>query len=164
MIDFLPIEWRTLQRNGFTLDKIHYFSNILSPLIADRKKYSKFLIRRDPRDLSRIYVLEHQSNRYLEIPYRVLSRPTITLWEQKVALKQLHQQGVRLVNENQLFRAIEKLREMAHQSVIMTRSSRRKLARIKQTNPVAPTFRETIIAPKKESFVIAEPFKDIETW
>lgn len=49
LIDFLPIERRTLQRHGFMLDHISYYTNALSPLIADRKKFNKFIIRRDPR-------------------------------------------------------------------------------------------------------------------
>lgn len=71
MIEFLPIERRSLQRDGFTLDHITYYSSILSPLIADRTKYGKFMVRRDPRDLSKIYVLDPLSkNNYLEISYR----------------------------------------------------------------------------------------------
>ena len=55
LTDFLPIVHRTLRRDGFMLDHIAYYSNALRPLISEREKYGKFLIRRDPRDLSRVY-------------------------------------------------------------------------------------------------------------
>ena len=94
LIDFLPIERRTLQRHGFMLDHITYYSNALSPMIANRKKYGPFIIRRDPRDISHIYILDPESHSYLEIPYRMLSRPTVTLWEHRQALNFLREKGI----------------------------------------------------------------------
>jgi putative transposase len=58
LIDFLPIERRTLQRHGFRLDHITYYSNALSPMISNRETYGQFIIRRDPRDISQIYILD----------------------------------------------------------------------------------------------------------
>ena len=72
LIDFLPIYHRSLRREGFVLDHICYYSNTLTSLIRERKKYGKFLIRRDPRDLSRIYVYISEDKGYMEIPYRTL--------------------------------------------------------------------------------------------
>ena len=56
LIDFLPVIYRVLGRDGFVLDHIVYYNNALRPFIINKEKYGKFLIRRDPRDLSRIYV------------------------------------------------------------------------------------------------------------
>ena len=36
LIDFLSMLRRTLQRDGFTVDHIRYFSNVLKPWIASR--------------------------------------------------------------------------------------------------------------------------------
>lgn len=131
LIDFLPIERRTLQRNGFMLDHICYFTNSLSPLIADRKKYGKFIIRRDPRDISHIYILDPISQNYLEIPYRTLSRPTITLWEHKQALKYLREKGLEYKDENLIFQAIEKMRSIAKDAAMKSKSARRKNERLR---------------------------------
>ncbi len=76
LIDFLPIIHRNLRRDGFMLDHIIYYNNALRPLIANRDKYGKFLIRRDPRDLSRIYVYLEEEKTYLEISYRSLISPS----------------------------------------------------------------------------------------
>jgi putative transposase len=83
---------RTLQRDGITLDHITYYSNALLPWIHLRNQPTSFLIRRDPLDLSRIFVLDAEHNIYLEIPYRMLSRPSITLWEHQLARKRLREQ------------------------------------------------------------------------
>lgn len=132
LIDFLPIEWRTLQREGFMLDHISYNSPALSPFIANRKKYQQFLIRRDPRDLSRIYVLEPHSHRYLQVPYRSLSRPTITLWEHQRAIDWLNEKGIRRMNEVLIFQAIERMREITKAASYKTKSARRQQAKLDQ--------------------------------
>jgi putative transposase len=134
LIDFLPIERRTLQRHGFMLDHISYYANVLSPLIADKKKFGKFIIRRDPRDISRIYILDPISQSYLAIPYRTLSRPTITLWEHKQALKDLREKGLEYTDENLIFQAIEKMRSIAKDAAAKSKSARRKHERMKIAN------------------------------
>ncbi|WP_455567148.1 Mu transposase C-terminal domain-containing protein [Serratia symbiotica] len=58
VVDFLPIIRRTLTRTGFVIDHIHYYADALKPWIARRDRLPAFLIRRDPRDISRIWVLE----------------------------------------------------------------------------------------------------------
>ena len=66
LVDFLPVIRRKLTRTGFAIDHVHYFANALKPWIATRHQRSSFVIRRDPRDISRIWVLEPEGHRYLE--------------------------------------------------------------------------------------------------
>ena len=107
LIDFLPISYRKLRRDGFMLDHITYYSNTLRPLIAERERYGKFLIRRDPRDLSRIYVDLPEQQGYLEVSYRILSHPAISLFEHRIALKRLKDTSKQHIQEGALFKAIE---------------------------------------------------------
>ena len=58
----MPYEERTVQRHGIVIDEIPYYDDVLRPWInatdprdATGKRKRKFIIRRDPRDLSRIY-------------------------------------------------------------------------------------------------------------
>lgn len=173
LIDFLPIEWRTLQRHGFMLDHISYNSPVLSPFIADRKKYQRFLIRRDPRDLSRIYVLEPNSNRYLEVSYRHLSRPTITLWEHRRAIAWLNEKGLYRMNETLIFQAIEKMRNIVKTASRKTKSARRQQAKtdkhlneIRAQRQVSNNFTPHKVTKKiqRDTASVIEPFDDIEIW
>ena len=66
LVDFLPIIRRTLTRTGFVIDHIHYYADALKPWIARRDRLPAFLIRRDPRDISRIWVLEPEGQHYLK--------------------------------------------------------------------------------------------------
>jgi putative transposase len=138
LTDFLPIVHRTLRRDGFMLDHIAYYSNALRPLISERAKYGKFLIRRDPRDLSRIYVYLPEEKGYLEVPYRTLSHPAISLFEYKLALKRLKDHGKQQVHEPSLFKAIDEIRSIVKTAASTTRSARRNRARIQENQKVQP--------------------------
>jgi putative transposase len=85
LVDFLPVLRRSLQRNGITIDHLTYFSSALRAWITARDRPGPLLIRRDPRDLSRVFVLDPQDDGYLEVPTRDLSRPAISLWEHRLA-------------------------------------------------------------------------------
>ena len=54
MIGFLPVIHRKLQRNGLYFERIRYWADVL-PAIAQPRE--PLLIRYDPRDLSKLYVL-----------------------------------------------------------------------------------------------------------
>lgn len=89
LVDFLPILYRRIQRQGFVVEHINYMSAVLKPWIADREQGHKFIIRRDPRDLSVIYILHPTENHYVKVPYRAIGNPAITLWEHKFAVKRI---------------------------------------------------------------------------
>jgi putative transposase len=169
LVDFLPIIRRTLTRTGFVIDHIHYYADALKPWIARRDRLPAFLIRRDPRDISRIWVLEPEGQHYLEIPYRTLSHPAVTLWEQRQALAKLRQQGREQVDELALFRMIGQMREIVIAAQKATRKARRDADRrqhIKATVPPhKPVPPETDIAdPQADTLPSAKPFDQIEEW
>jgi putative transposase len=105
LIDFLPIIHRTLRRDGFIVDHIGYYNNALRPMVSERATYGKFLIRRDTRDLSRIYVPLPEGIGYLEVPYRALYHPAISLFEHRFALKRLKENGKKHIQESDIFKA-----------------------------------------------------------
>jgi putative transposase len=125
LVDFLPVIWRTLTRTGFVIDHVHYFSNALKPWISRRDTLGPFLIRRDPRDISRIWVLEPDGHLYIEVPYRTMANPAVSLWEHKHALARLHERGIAQVDEAALFRTIEQMREIAGTATKTTKRMRR---------------------------------------
>ena len=169
LIDFLPVMRRSLQRFGLMLDHITYYSPALRPLLGQKEKPAKFLIRRDPRDLSRIYVLEPASHQYLEVPYRTLSRPAITLWEHRHAIQTLRQQGRQHVDEGALFDAIEQMRAIVETAAATSKAARRQRERSRQavaTQSPAPTASAEVLPdpPDPQPASLARPFEDIERW
>lgn len=129
LVDFLPIVKRSIQRHGFMIDHIIYYSNSLQPWIAERHQGHKFIIRRDPRDISRIFVLHPEHDEYLEVPYRTLNNPAVTLWEHRESLRQLKERGASKVNEEAIFKTIDAMRKITDDAAAKSRSARRKKAR-----------------------------------
>jgi putative transposase len=121
LIDFLPLERRLVRREGVSLHSIHYWSDILRAWLGDPRK---MIVRYDPRDLSRIYLLA-PDGRYYDLSYRDLRRPPISLWEHDLALKRLRQQGREQVDEAAIFRAIEQMRAITAEAVRTSKAARR---------------------------------------
>ena len=121
LVDFLPVLRRQINRTGFLVDHIAYYSDALKPWIANRNQLQKFIIRRNPLDLSRIWVLDPESKQYIEIPYRIISRPSLTLWEHKQAMDRLRAKGRSQVDETMLFAMIAQMREITKTAQSNTR-------------------------------------------
>ena len=103
-MDFLPVLRRSLQRNGIRIDHLTYFSPALRAWITARDRPDPLLVRRDPRDLSRVFVLDPKDDGYLEVPTRDLSRPAISLWEHRLARRRLRTRHRGEVNETSAVR------------------------------------------------------------
>jgi putative transposase len=170
LIDFLPIIKRSIQRHGFMVDHINYYSNALQPWIAERNKAEQFIIRRDPRDISRIYVLPPDQNEYIEVSYRTLSHPAVTLWEHRESLKYLKERGASKVDEAAIFKAIEAMRKITDDAARSTRAARRRKARSNHITQQSIANNQSNIAlldyalSDEIPLPIAKPFENIEEW
>jgi len=121
LIDFLPLERRRIRREGVALHSIYYWSDILKTWIGEPER---MIVRYDPRDLSRIYLLS-PDGQYYDLSYRDLRRPSITLWEQRLALTRLRAEGLAAVDENAIFRTIETMRGIADEAIRVSKLARR---------------------------------------
>lgn len=175
LVDFLPVLRRSLQRDGLTIDHVTYFSSALRAWITARNRPGPLLVRRDPRDLSRVFVLDPLDGSYLEVPTRDLSRPAISLWEHRLARRRLRAKHRGEIDEAALFEAIEEMRAAERDAARLTRSARRDRTRraVAPTLPAAPppTAPASPALPVTASTVTAEvetelplPFDDIEQW
>jgi putative transposase len=163
VIDFLPVVWRTLQRHGFMLDHIAYYSDALRSLLG-RPQQGKFLIRRDPRDVSRVYVCDPDSRHYLEVPYRTLAHPSLTLWEHRQVVKRLRERGVDRVDEAAIFRAVEEMRQRTQEAAATTRTARRMAERLRQAHAAGAPSPPPLTPPLAGRQGDAKPVEDIEPW
>lgn len=125
LIDFLPMERRLVRREGVSLHSIDYWSDVLSAWIGEKERR---IVRYDPRDLSRIYLLG-PDGQYYDLSYRRLGQPPISLWEHRLARKRLREDGRRHFDEDAIFRTIETMRRIADDAVRETKSVRRQRER-----------------------------------
>jgi putative transposase len=77
---------------------------------------------------------EPKSERYLEAPYRDISRPPISLWELRDAKRQLREESKTATNEELIFKTIDRMRALVDSEAAKTKSARAKQQRRKQWN------------------------------
>jgi putative transposase len=122
VIGFLPIVHRKLQRNGLYFECIRYWADVLPSLAQPRES---LLVRYDPRDLSRLYVLTPNKS-YQAIPYADVRRPPITLAELRFAHASLRKQSKGSINEEQLFAMHERQNAIVTDATKATKAARRR--------------------------------------
>jgi putative transposase len=176
LVDFLPVIRRTLTRTGFVIDHVHYFADALKPWIARRQNLDRFVIRRDPRDLSRIWVLDPDGASYLEVGYRTLSHPPVSVWEHRAALERLRAEGRSQVDEDALFRMVETMRTITATARATTRKARRDAERRSERTTREPAGSPRLVPPAPAECPLdsttvtgasassARPFEVIEQW
>lgn len=111
-ISLLPTEYRTVQKDGITLDGISYYSDVLRHWIGktnSEKSKIKHKIKRDPLNLQKIYFYDPELKEYFEIPYRKLSAPIMTLWDLYAVKKHLKDRKITNYSEDDIFEAYEQL-------------------------------------------------------
>lgn len=129
-LDFLPRETRTVQRYGIKLDNITYWHDVLKPWVASKdpdnpKLNRSFIIRRDPRDISKIWFFDPELQRYYPIPYRDTSHPPVSIWEVRKAKRKLREDGKKGIDEDQLFLTLDRLRAMEEEATGKSKKARR---------------------------------------
>jgi len=162
LVDFLPLTRRTLTRTGFVIGHVRYYCDALKPWIARREQWRRFVLRRDPRDISRVWALDPDGGAYLEVPYRTLSRPPISAWEQKAAAERLRELGRADVDESALFAMVEQMRQVTDAAAATTRKARRD----RERRPAVPRRPDPVPVPPPpgDAGVEAPPFEVIEQW
>ena len=163
LIDFLPVLRRTLTRSGFVIDHVQYYCDALKPWIARREQQDRFILRRDPRDISRIWALDPDGGAYLEVPYRTMSRPPVSAWEQKAAIDRLREVGRADVDESALFAMVDQMRQITDAAAATTRKARRDGERRAATPERAEP--PAALPPELDgAAAAARPFEVIEQW
>ena len=163
-ISLLPYEERTIQRTGVSLFGITYYDECLIPFMKpspQNKQKEKYIFRYDPKDLSRIFFYHPTLNEYIEIPYKNMTNPKISLWELKQAKELLKQKKLKNYNEIQLFETIKELRKMEEEAAGKTKLHRRRKENKKISKPLSKAktdkkeiFNENSFKPKIKKFEI----------
>lgn len=141
-LDFLPFVERTVQPYGIVIDEIFYYHEVLNPWINARdparpKEKRKFIVRRDPRDISAVFFYDPEAHQYFEIPYRNTAHPAISVWELRAAQQRVKEEGRAHVDEETIFEAVGRMRERVEAAITKTKAARRQLHRMKTTQQSA---------------------------
>lgn len=159
--DFLPFEERSIRRDGVHLFGLRYWDDVLSPWAGRLGR--RLRIKYDPRDLSCVFV-EGPDGMHWPIRYADLGRPRITLGEHRLALAALKRRGIRLIDEQVIFDAIEAQRRLLEDASSATRSARRQVERQVRSLKAADQGTDQAVPPAWEDDPTALPILAVEEW
>ncbi|MEA9589207.1 Mu transposase C-terminal domain-containing protein [Xanthomonas sp. WHRI 10064A] len=133
-LDFMPFFHRSVQQYGIQIDNISYYDPVLDPYVSavdpdNAKAKREFLIRRDPRDISKVYFLDPKDGRYTALPYRNIGYPAMSAWELREVQARLKAEGRRGVDENLIFEALERMRSKVAEAKQKSKAARRQATR-----------------------------------
>ncbi len=144
-LDLMPYEERTVQPYGIVIDDIQYYDDVLRPWInamepgdSKGKRKRKFIIRRDPRDISRVYFFDPDLKQYFAIPYRHMTHPAMSIWELREARRKLKEEGHKAVNEELIFSAYNRLGALEDEAIKETKKARRSAQRRRVHERIEP--------------------------
>lgn len=184
-LDFMPAIQRSVQQYGVLIDHVHYYADVLRSYVnrlepGGGKHRGKQIhnFKRDPRNISVLYFLEPDTQIYHRIPYKHTSRPDISVWEFRAAVRYAKQQGAEKLDEDAIFAGYERMRSMELAAVertqSMTKSARRMLRGVpadeltarfhpEQPQKVEPTVitceAEVVVVPLP--VITLKPFDDL---
>lgn len=173
-LDFLPFIERTVQGVGVTWDGVVYFADVLrrwvnAPDPVNPRVKREFIVRRDPRDISHVWFFDPDDQEYYPLPYRNTAHPAVSLWEWKAAQAREKLERKGHLNEDQIFAALKRMREIEEEAIRKTKKARRAFERKKiiSMEPVKPEDKsepspkidpDIGAAPKK----VIRPFDDLD--
>jgi len=172
-IDFLPFELRTIQPYGIAVDGIFYQADVLSRWIGAKAPESarakrKFIVRRDPRDISSILFFDPEVRQHFRIPYQNPRYPAISLWELRAVQRYLREQGKKAENQDVIFSAFDEMRRIEDEALAHTKRTRISQAK-RQQRRQALDKQATLDAEVNEIPGVVdqdmgdiEPFDDVE--
>ena len=164
LVQFMPLERRSIQRDGLSIHYMRYWHPIFAAWSQSRRKV---LVRYHPEDLSRVFV-SVDGRKYYEARYADLRLPAVSLWEQRAALKLLKNEGHRQISRALIFKAIDEQRRIVDRARSETRRVRRNSPARPKTSPRIPAAQPWQTPPEQGGEPIdwdkpVEPF-DAEMW
>ena len=156
-IDLLPYREAMVKPYGIRWDSISYRADVLRPWVNAKdpktKKARKFIVRRDPRDLRKVYFLDPSLSRYFEVPYADRTRPHVTKWEWDEATREAKRLTGEKLDEDLIFKCYEAKRNIVTKAKAETKKARRQEA-------IKKTVKPPSIQPVAEAVIKRQPEDD----
>ncbi len=91
-LDFAEMQYGTIQKYGMKWQRIPYWGEVLRPFL-DAGDKRKFVMKRNPYDLSRIWFKHPDDGEYHELLTTKVATPSLSKWEWREALDRLKAAG-----------------------------------------------------------------------
>ena len=129
-LDFLPFFKATVQRGGVQHDGLSYMGAVLHRFVKAKDparpgRSREFVFRYDPRDISQIFFLDPELNRYFEVRCRQPNFPSISEWELRATKKFARGKEVRADDDRSILSAYRLMTSISDAEQEKTREARR---------------------------------------
>ncbi|MGY3326256.1 Mu transposase C-terminal domain-containing protein [Pseudomonas sp. TE3911] len=170
-LDFLPAVRRTIRPDGVEMDAM-YYAEALRPYVGAldhaTKKPRKFLFRRDPRDINRIWFYDPGLREYFEIPILRGRYPGASVSEYVAAKKKAKQMGRDALDHELIQRLLEENRQQEAEAAARTKAARKSTQKrtnnAKQTTPARPKPDVPVLPPKTADLSEMLSIDDVDTF
>lgn len=166
-ITLLPTFYRTLQKDGITLDGITYYADVLRHWINRKdndKKRPKFKVKRDPLNIKILYFFDPELEEYFEIYYRKIEAPEMTLWDLNAVKRYLKEKNITNYNEEAVFEAYDILEQIEEEAVSNTRKAKLRKSKSIKMKDIKENTKQNIQSSQTIDKNIDELFSDIQTF
>lgn len=164
-IALLPAFYRTVQKDGITLDGITYYSDVLRTWINrddEQGNKLKFKVKRDPLSIQKLYFFDPELKEYFELSYRKLHAPDMTVWDLYTAKRYLKENSIKDTNEDDLFDAYERLTHIEKQAKEKTAKHKMRKSKAPKMSDIKSKLKtETQVAKEKENKQADDVFHDL---
>ena len=169
-ITMLPLETRSVQRYGIRIENITYYDRVLSKWVnsyeeeGSHKHRKKFIVRRDPNNISLIFFYDPDSNKYFEIPaMEIKFSDGISLWEWRAISKQERAKNNRRHTTTEILNALKRARHVEEEAVLKSKKARKNVNRRKNLK-LSVASKNTLDVKKDFSAVSSplDPYADVE--
>lgn len=177
-MDFLPFFEATIQRTGLRHDGLIYMNDILRRYVGARHpdhptRARTFTVSYDPRDVSAVYFLDPDLNRYYEVRCRQPNFPSMSLWELRATKAFARKQNIKLPDERAIMNTFRLMRRLVQGEQEQTKSVRaeaekqrrregaQKPSGAEKVRPASTERERSALNPFKKAREI-KPFEDID--
>jgi putative transposase len=164
-IALLPTFYRTVQKDGITLEGITYYSDVLRTWINKEDEQGnklKFKVKRDPLSIQKLYFFDPEIKEYFELNYRKLHAPDMTIWDLYASKRYLKEHSIKDTNEDDLFDAYERLSHIEQQAKEKTAKHKMRKSKMPKMSDIKSKIKtEVPVAKEKETKQVDDVFSDL---
>ncbi len=135
-INMLPFDMRSVQRYGIRIENVTYYHQVLNRWIhsyeldENPKIRRKFIVRRDPHNIGKIFFYDPDVNEYFEIPaVEIRVTDNVSLWEWRAVGKKQRNKEKRKYTATETLHAIRRIRKIEEESAHKTKKARKNVNR-----------------------------------
>lgn len=146
-IDFLPYEYRTIQKYGVQINGIRYNADSLQRWVHRQSaKDQQFLIAYDKRNMRVVYFFDPEIRDYFEIGTWNRTRGDFSYWQVEYARKTARERGHKNVDEDTIFQIMDERTALLEAAAKKTKTARRAIEREKSNRRAHRLTHSTVLS------------------